>query len=68
MIMIKVMGIAYLTEKEASDRYGYSSAWFVRARKYNKGPKFIQIIDHGRILYPVEQTDAWFKERMREKE
>jgi predicted DNA-binding transcriptional regulator AlpA len=66
--MIKIMGESYLTDKEASERYGYSQSWFMRARTMGVGPKYIQIAEHGRILYPLEQTDEWFKERMRSKE
>lgn len=66
--MIEIMGNKFLTDKEASERYGYSQSWFIRERTKGSGPKFIQLKDKGRVLYPVEQTDNWFKEKMKEKE
>ncbi len=48
----------FLSETEAANRYSYSRAWFQRARWAGYGPKFIKI--RGKILYPFEQTDAWF--------
>ena len=57
-----------MTDKEASQRYGYSQSWFIRARQLGVGPKFVQLIENGRVLYPLHATDAWFKERMRAKE
>ncbi len=50
----------YLTEKEASQRYGYSVFWFQRSRWKGNGPKFIKVNRHH-ILYPVELTDQWFE-------
>jgi hypothetical protein len=49
----------YLTEREASQRYGYSVQWFQRERWKGTGPQFMKI-NGGRVLYPVEHTDAWF--------
>ena len=66
--MIEMMGDQYLTEKEAAKRYGYSSSWFNRARVQGYGPRYIQLRNHGRILYPLEDTDKWFKDKMKEKE
>lgn len=66
--MVEILGMKYITEKEASQRYGYSQAWFVKARRQGYGPHYIQIMTFGRILYPVEDTDEWFKKRMESKE
>ena len=66
--MIEIMGNKFLTDKEAAERYGYSQSWFIRARGEGFGPKFIQLKDKGRVLYPVEKTDNWFREKMMEKE
>lgn len=66
--MIEMMGEQYLTEKEASARYSYSQSWFMRARVQGYGPRYIQLRDHGRVLYPLEDTDKWFKNKMKEKE
>lgn len=57
-----------MTEKEASKRYGYSTSWFYRARLQKNGPPFIQLRNHTRVLYPLEQTDKWFTDRMNERE
>lgn len=51
----------YLTEEEAAYRYGYSRCWFSQNRWKKTGPMFIKVND-GKILYPVESTDNWFKE------
>lgn len=60
--MIEIMGKSYLTEKEASKRYGYSISWFRITRKKNKGeyPKYIKLQGKGRVLYPLLETDQWF--------
>ena len=50
----------YINETEAAYRYGYSIAWFQRARCKGGGPSFIKI-NNGRVLYPVKETDKWFK-------
>jgi predicted DNA-binding transcriptional regulator AlpA len=49
----------YLTESEASSRYGYSRAWFQRERWKGTGPKYIKL-NNGRILYPLDSIDNWF--------
>lgn len=49
----------YMNETEASIRYGYSRQWFQRERWKGTGPKFIKI-NGGRVLYPIDETDAWF--------
>ena len=51
----------YLNETEASHRYGYSRQWFQRERWKGTGPSFIKV-NSGRILYPIDTTDAWFKD------
>ena len=62
------MGINYLTDKEASLRYGYSIAWFRKMRILKQGPHYIQMMKNGKVLYPVEATDEWFNARIRERE
>lgn len=66
--MITLMSEKYLTDKEAADRYGYSTAWFIKARVQGYGPHYIQIKPRGRVLYPLDETDRWFTEKMKEKE
>jgi phage pi2 protein 07 len=49
----------YLTEEEASKRYGYSRQWYQRQRWLGTGPKFIKV-NGGRVFYPIQDTDNWF--------
>lgn len=66
--MIEIMNKKYLTDKEASARYGYSISWFKKGRKDGFGPKYVQLKNHARILYPFEETEEWFKKKLLEKE
>ena len=66
--MIEIMGEKYLTDKEAAQRYGYSQSWFIRARSQDHGPRYIQLKERGRVLYPLDATDKWFQDRIKEKE
>ena len=61
--MRKIMGIDYITDKEASLRYGYSESWFQQRRSHGNSPPFIRL-NNSRILYPIEKTDKWFKDNM----
>jgi len=63
--MIKIMDVNYLTEKEASMRYGYSVSWFSKSRSLDTGPKFVQLSKNGRVLYPLLSTDEWFKDKLK---
>lgn len=51
----------YLTETEASARYGYSRQWYQRQRWLGTGPKFIKV-NSGRVLYPIQEIDKWFSD------
>lgn len=66
--MREIMGKKYLTDKEAAARYGYSQSWFIRARSHGNGPRFVQIKNKGRVLYPTDETDEWFKKKLESKE
>lgn len=69
MNMIDFMGVKYITDKEASKRYGYSKSWFAKKRALGQDPKFIQLgKKQTRVLYPLDKTDEWFKELIRMKE
>lgn len=48
-----------LTEKQASQRWPYSIAWFQRKRHEGGGPPYRKV--GGRVIYPIEQLDAWFE-------
>ncbi|GFE56399.1 AlpA family transcriptional regulator [Geobacter sp. AOG1] len=52
-----------LNEVEAAERYGLSVHWFRRARWAGGGPQFIKM--GSKVLYPIAETDAFFKSRMR---
>ena len=66
--MFEIMGKKYMLDKEASKRYGYSKEWFVKMRKKQKGPPFVQRCAHARVLYELEATDKWFEAYLQQKE
>lgn len=51
----------YQSEKEAAVRYSLSSDWFKRMRWSGNGPPYIKINGNGKLLYPIAETDEWFK-------
>jgi hypothetical protein len=51
-----------INEIEASERYGLSRQWFQRARWEGGGPAFVKM--SARVLYPLEETDSYFKSRI----
>ena len=64
--MIEVLGTRYITDKEASSRYGYSRSWFQHRRHTKLAPRFIRL--EGKILYDISETDRWFKEKLQYQE
>lgn len=66
--MIEILGMKYLTDKDASKRYGFSQSWFQKARYEGNGPVCVQLKKKGKVLYPLEQTDEWFRTNLREVE
>lgn len=60
--MVKILGVNYINEKEASNRYGYSRSWLEK-RRYDKNPPNYTKIG-GKILYELDETDEWFKNNM----
>ena len=63
--MVEILGKKYLTEKEASHRYGYSPAWFQRQRSLKLPPQFIKLQGKGKVYYETEIIDKWFKDNMK---
>ena len=63
--MIVIMGKTYLTTKEASKRYGFSAEWFHKQRTHKKLPPYVKFQERGRILYPIDECDKWFKEAIK---
>lgn len=49
----------FISETEASSRYGRSRAWFQRKRWDGTGPEFVKV-DGGSVLYDVEKLEEWF--------
>ena len=66
--MMEIMGVKYITPKEASKRYGYSVGWFQKQRSLRKDPAYVKINNRGRVLYKAEDLDSWFRERLNETE
>lgn len=64
--MIDILGIKYITEKEASLRYGYSTSWFQQKRSQNLPPPFVKL--KGKVLYSLDKLDKWFIKNMIEVE
>lgn len=64
--MKEIMGVTYLSDKEAACRYGYSQSWFRFCRSKKKGPKFVRLQGRGKALYPITETDEWFKRNILE--
>lgn len=62
--MMEIFGTKYLTDKEASHRYGYSVSWFQKARYKNISPPYMRLQGKGRVFHPVTETDEWFKNNM----
>lgn len=62
--MLEIDGKSYITEKEASKKYGYSLPWFRLSRKNGESPPFCRLSENSRILYPVEETNQWFKSKL----
>jgi len=63
--MIDILGTKYITDKEAAVRYGRSQGWFRKRRMDNLAPKFVQLEGKGKVLYPMDETDIWFRDNMK---
>jgi hypothetical protein len=59
--MKQIAGIKFISEKEAIQRYGYSSTWFQTRRYKEKEPIFIKT-ESGKVYYQLDKTDQWFKD------
>ena len=62
--MIELLGIKYITDKEASQMYGYSVSWFQKQRYTKSPPPFIKIQNKGKVYYSIEELNKWFKENI----
>lgn len=62
--MIEIDGTKYITDKEASHRYGYSVSWFQKQRHKKQPPPFVKLQDKGKVYYSVNELDKWFKDNI----
>lgn len=62
--MKEILGVQYITSKEASVRFGYSESWFKQRRMNRWPPKFVKIANKGKVLYPLIEIDEWFKKNI----
>jgi predicted DNA-binding transcriptional regulator AlpA len=62
--MIELLGVKYITDKEASHLYGYSVSWFQKQRAKKQPPPFVKLQGKGKVYYSVEELDKWFKENI----
>ena len=60
--MIRIDNKVYITEKEASSKFGYSIRWFRNRRDKKKSPPYIKI--DNRVFYDVNELSEWFKKQM----
>jgi hypothetical protein len=60
--MIELDGIKYITDKEASARYGKSISWFQRQRHKKLPPPFVKLQGKGTVYYCLNELDQWFKD------
>lgn len=63
--MPEILGKKYLTQKEASRRYGMSEAWFQKRRQRSLRPEYIKFENGKNIYYPQIETDQWFEHQLR---
>ena len=62
--MLKIVDKVYLSTKEASRRYGFSVKWFEMKRWKRLEPKAVKVAGKGRVYYPLEETDNWFRQAL----
>lgn len=62
--MIEILGIKYITDKEASHLYGYSVSWFQKQRHQKKPPHFIKIQNKGKVYYSIDELNEWFSQNI----
>ncbi len=63
--MVEILGVKYITDKEASQLYGYSVSWFQKRRHKKLPPPYIRLLEgNGKIFYPIEELNKWFKDNI----
>lgn len=62
--MKEILGIKYLSPKEAEHRYGYSKSWFQQRRMNKCLPVFVKLQNKGKVYYPLNETDDWFRKNI----
>jgi predicted DNA-binding transcriptional regulator AlpA len=63
--MIEILGKIYLTDKEAAQRYGYSTSWFQNQRCKKINLPFVKMRGKGKVYYPRDEVDKWFKDNLK---
>lgn len=66
--MLTLNGIEYITEKEASKRFGFSVSWFKKLRQKKEAPRHVKIMGRGKVYYPVKDLAEWFRDNIKEDE
>ena len=62
--MIEILGVKYITPKEAAQRYRRSQSWLEKKRCNHLPPKFMKLENKGPVYYPLLETDEWFRKNM----
>ena len=62
--MVNILGKVYISTKEAAQRYGYSQQWFRLCRHDKVGPPFVKLQGKGKVYYPLDEADKWFRDNM----
>jgi hypothetical protein len=62
--MIEILGKRYINQKEAAQKFGFSTSWFELQRHLKKPPSFIKL--QGKILYDLEKLNKWFESQLKE--
>jgi predicted DNA-binding transcriptional regulator AlpA len=66
--MIEINGVQYISDKEASEKFGYSQSWFQKVRYEGNGPKYVRIKNKGKVLYPLKDLNEWFCSNLKERD
>lgn len=64
--MIEILGKKYINQKEAAQKFGFSTSWFELQRHLKKPPKYIKL--QGKILYELEKVTEWFAKQLIEQD
>lgn len=60
--MLTILGKKYITDKECSQRFGFSKEWFKKKRYQHLPPPYIKI--NGKVLYELDVVENWFRSKL----